>query len=257
MREWCIPDDSNVDVWRTVPQIQDVLVREVAAFEDRLVEMGYLNASGNERKLGAATSPSGLSVLVNQDDIGSPIDVNLTMNRDSPMEVSSPPTEEDKENVLVRSSLSEIAHSFLQTYSEHQRSKILRRARTILDSTDYHNSVQVGKFVPPPSETGTLEHLDEDPLDAFVFHQCSISITAQMTLELVRQTLDEAIQPEMSQELDALPPMLYRASREVLDLFRAVVPTLYASEIGSIPRMAAILHNDCVFLAHEASLLGK
>jgi hypothetical protein len=257
MRDWCIPDDSNVDAWRTVPQIQDVLVREVAAFEDRLVEMGYLNASRNERKFGAATSPSGLSVLVNQDDIGSPIDVNLTMNRESPMEVSSPPTEQDKENVLVRSSLSEIAHSFLQTYSEHQRSKILRRARTILDNTDYHNSVQVGKFVPPPSEPGTLEHLDEDPLDAFVFHQCSISITAQKTLELVRQTLDEAIQPEMSQELDALAPMLYRASREVLDLFRAVVPTLYASEIGSIPRMAAILHNDCVFLAHEASLLGK
>jgi hypothetical protein len=257
MRDWCIPDDSNVEVWRTVPKIQRVLVQEVSAFEDRLVEMGYLNARENVRKFGAASSPTGLSVLVNQDGIRSPIDVNLTVNRDSPMEVSSPPTEQDKENMFVRSSLSEIAHSFIQAYSENQRSKILRHGRTVLDSTDYHNSVQVGKFVPPPSEPGTLEHLDEDPLDAFVFHQCSISLTAQKTLQLVRQTLDEAVQPEMSQELDALPPMLYRASRELLDLFRAVVPTLYASEIGTIPRMAAIHHNDCVFLAHEASLLGE
>lgn len=257
MRKLCIPDESNVDVWRTIPKIQRVLIREVGAFEDRLVGMGYMNAKGVVQKFAAASSPSGLSVLVNQDDVGSPIDVNLTTNRDSPIEISSPPTNEGREGTAVRSSLSQIAKSFLQAYSENQRSKILRRCRSILDNTDYHNSIQVGKFVPPPSEPGTLEHLDEDPLNAFVFHRCSISTTAQKTLLLVRETLDEAIRPEMAQELDALPPMLYRASREVLDLFRAVIPTLYASEVESIPRMAAILHNDCVYLSHEASLLGK
>ena len=51
--------------------------------------------------------------------------------------------------------------------------------------------------------------------------------------------------------------MLYRTSRELLDLFRAIVPTLHATEVASIPRTAAVLHNDCVYLAHESMLLGE
>ena len=51
--------------------------------------------------------------------------------------------------------------------------------------------------------------------------------------------------------------MLYRAAREIMDLFRAIIPTRHASEIASIPRMAAVLHNDCVYFAHEAALLGE
>jgi centromere/kinetochore protein ZW10 len=257
MRKWCIPNESNLRVWRMITEIQGVLIKEVTSFEDKLIQMGFMNSIKEMHKFSGASSPSGLSVLVNQDEVGSPIDINMTMDNQSPIGVSSPPIEPNKRNKSVRSSMSEIAYAFLQAYSESQRSQILNNGRSILVNTDYHNAVQVGKFVPPTSEKGTLDHLNEDSLNAFAFQQCSISITAQKTLELVRQTLDEAIRPEMARELDALPPMLYRASREVFDLFRAMVPTLYAGEIGTIPRMAAILHNDCVFLAHEASLLGE
>ncbi|KAL7517866.1 hypothetical protein ACHAWX_002747 [Stephanocyclus meneghinianus] len=260
MRKWCIPLKSNPEVWKLIPRIQRVLMREVEAFERKMLELGFMNvgeAVVNKRSV-ETSSPSGLSVLLNEDDVASPMDANLTLNTKhcSPIEIVSPSAERSKSNNMVRSSLSELAHAFLQAYSENQRSQILNRGRSILLSTDYHNSVQVGTFVPPPAEPGTLEHLDDDPLNAFLFQQCSISTTAQNTLDLCRKTLDEAIRPEMGQELDALPPMLYRASRELLDLFRAMIPTLHASEIASIPRMAAILHNDCVFLAHEASLLG-
>jgi len=260
MRKWCIPEESNVEIWRMVPKIQCVLVREVAAFEDRLVELGYMDAKRTlSQKINAASSPSGLSVLVNQDEVGSPIDVDMTMDHESSADFSSPAIKDQTTscNNTIRSSLSEITNAFVQAYSESQRSQILNRGRSILVNTDYHNSIQVGKFIPPAAEPGTLEHLDEDPLNVFVFQLCSVSTTAQQTYQLVRQTLNEAIKPEMAKELDALPPMLYRASREVLDLFRAIIPTLYASEIESIPRMAAILHNDCVYLAHEASLLGS
>eukprot|EP00804_Cyclotella_cryptica_P018538 CCRYP_004375-RB/>CCRYP_004375-RB protein AED:0.00 eAED:0.00 QI:75/1/1/1/1/1/2/3447/879 len=258
MRKWCVPTESKPEVWRLIPRIQRVLRREVDAFERKMMELGFMTVGEVATSLVGTSSPSGLSVLVNEEAMASPVDANLTLNSHcSPIEKVSPSTERSKSNNMVRSSLSEIAHAFLQVYSENQRSQILNQGRSILLSTDYHNSVQVGTFVPPPAEPGTLEHLDDDPLNAFLFQQCSISTTAQKTLELCRQTLDEAIRPEMGKELDALPPMLYRASRELLDLFRAMIPTLYASEIGSIPRMAAILHNDCVYLAHEASLLGE
>ena len=132
----------------------------------------------------------------------------------------------------------------------------------------------MGTYVPEPSNAGTLASLDDDPLKVFAFHQCSISTTAQQILELCRNTLEDATNPQVVVASssangntvgggssvvadDALPPMLYRASRELLDLFRAIVPTMHASEIASLPRMCAVLHNDCVYMAHESSLLGE
>jgi centromere/kinetochore protein ZW10 len=78
-------------------------------------------------------------------------------------------------------------------------------------------------------------------------------------MELCRESLDDAANPEVASDYvdDALPPTLYRASRELMDLFRAIIPTAHAREIGTIPRVAAVLHNDCVYLAHECSLLGE
>ena len=90
----------------------------------------------------------------------------------------------DKSRNAVRSSLSKIAHSFVRAYSESQRSHILNLGRTLLVNTDYHNSVQVGMFAPPPSDEhlNTLGHLDGDPLSTFPFQRCSISTTAQKLL---------------------------------------------------------------------------
>jgi len=174
----------------------------------------------------------------------------------------------------ILSPLSQLAHSLRQAYVEDQRSHILNRGRSILLNTDYHNTVRVGTFVPddgdcPVDSSGKntpLASLDQDRMTAlFAFHQCSVSTTVQQIIDLCRETLDVAVSTSSSpspandareDNLDSLPPMLYRTSRELLDLFRAIVPTLHASEVSSIPRTAAVLHNDCVYLAHESSLLG-
>ncbi|KAL7465659.1 hypothetical protein ACHAXS_005977 [Conticribra weissflogii] len=264
MKELCVPADSSPHVWKMLPDIKSVLIKETEAFECHMVEMGFMegkNSSDSDfehrpwqdapKKL---SSPLGLNILVNEEAL-SPIHTNAT----TPSAATPTPTtfNAKNKNSSIHLPLSEMAHSLFQSYVEKQRSSILNTGRSILLSTDYHNSVQVGTPVPDPAELGTLESLDEDPLLAFVLHQCSISTTAQQILQLCRSTLDKATNNEVADILDELPPMLYRASREILDLFRAVIPTLYASEVASIPRMAAILHNDCVYLAHEVSLLGK
>jgi centromere/kinetochore protein ZW10 len=155
--------------------------------------------------------------------------------------------------------LSELAASLRQAYVEGQRSQVLIRGRSILLDTDYHNTVQVGTFVPEPSDPGTLASLDDDPLMTFALHRCSISTTAHRIMELCRETLDDSTNSNVASDVvdDALPPNLYRASRELLDLFRAIVPTMLGWEISNIPRVAAVLHNDCVYFAHECSLLGE
>ncbi|GKY99925.1 centromere/kinetochore protein zw10 [Mayamaea pseudoterrestris] len=49
---------------------------------------------------------------------------------------------------------------------------------------------------------------------------------------------------------------LYRTARELLDLFRAIIPSTHGYEIKNVPRTAAVFHNDCVFLAHHCLTLG-
>jgi len=163
----------------------------------------------------------------------------------------------DGTDATTISSLSKLAKSLCQTYVETQRCQIINTGRDILLNTDYHNTSRVGHIVKDPAEPGTLDSLNDDPQSAFLFNECSVSLVAQEILSLCRKTLDDASDHDAATTIDNLPPSLYRASREVLDLFRAIIPTRYGKEIASIPRFAAVLHNDCVYLAHEASFLGE
>ena len=227
MRRCCIPTARSPEVWQTLQKMECRIVVEVMAFEEKLVGMNMLNDSSK-------------SSTIDEYDT-SPI-----FNMQQPK---------------ILSPLSELVVSLRQAYTEGQRSQVLIRGRSILLETDYHNTVQVGIDVPEPSDPGTLAYIDDDPLKTFAFHKCSISITAQRIMELCRSTLDDATTPIVvgGSDLgvdDTFSPMLYRASRELLDLFRAIIPTVHAREVGSIPRIAAVLHNDCVYLAHESGLLG-
>ena len=163
----------------------------------------------------------------------------------------------DGMDATTLSPLSKLANSLCQAYVETQRCQIINAGRNILLNTDYHNTTCVGHRVKDPSEPGSLDSLNDDPRSAFLFQECSVSVVAQEILQLCRRTLDNASDEEAATTMDTLPPSLYRASREVLDLFRAIIPTRHGKEIASIPRLAAILHNDCVYLAHEASFLGE
>lgn len=155
------------------------------------------------------------------------------------------------------SPLSKLAKSLCQAYVENQRCQIINTARNILLNADYHNTSRVGHSVKDPAQPGSLDSLSDDPQSAFLFHECSVSVVAQEILSLCRKTLDDASDHDAATTIDTLPPSLYRASREVLDLFRAIIPTRYGKEIASIPRFAAVLHNDCAYLAHESSFLGE
>mmetsp|Transcript_14818 Transcript_14818/g.22892 ORF Transcript_14818/g.22892 Transcript_14818/m.22892 type:complete len:409 (+) Transcript_14818:2-1228(+) len=157
---------------------------------------------------------------------------------------------------ISTSPLSKLAKSLCLAYVENQRCQIINTGRNILLNTDYHNTSRVGHSVKDPAQPGTLESLSDEPQAAFLFHECSVSVVAQEILSLCRKTLDDASDHDAATTIDTLPPSLYRASREILDLFRAIIPTRYGKEIASIPRFAAVLHNDCTYLAHETSLLG-
>eukprot|EP00539_Tryblionella_compressa_P000977 CAMPEP_0178742426 /NCGR_PEP_ID=MMETSP0744-20121128/5672_1 /TAXON_ID=913974 /ORGANISM="Nitzschia punctata, Strain CCMP561" /LENGTH=298 /DNA_ID=CAMNT_0020395375 /DNA_START=247 /DNA_END=1143 /DNA_ORIENTATION=+ len=71
--------------------------------------------------------------------------------------------------------------------------------------------------------------------------------------------MDEAVEVTSTSPdsvLSLLRPTLYRTSREMLGLFRAIIPASHGKEVAHVPRTAAVLHNDAVFLAHHCLTLG-
>jgi hypothetical protein len=145
-------------------------------------------------------------------------------------------------------------HDFEKAYVDQRRCVLLNTARDILISNDYHNTVAVGV-----EENTSPKDLQEAALTVFQLSRCSISDTAHRLMTLIRQTMDEAVTvatvPEDS-SLSLLRPTLYRTAREMLSLFRAIIPSTHGREVAHVPRTAAVLHNDAVFLAHHCLTLG-
>lgn len=145
-------------------------------------------------------------------------------------------------------------HDFEKAYVDQRRCVLLNEARNILISNDYHNTVAVGV-----EENTSPKDLQEAALAVFHLSRCSISDTAHRLMALIRKTMDEAVDvaavPEDS-VLSLLRPTLYRTAREMLSLFRAIIPASHGREVAHVPRTAAVLHNDAVFLAHHCLTLG-
>lgn len=144
---------------------------------------------------------------------------------------------------------------FEKTYVEHRRCVRLNQARDILIGNDYHNTVVVGV-----EENPSPDDLQEAALAIFRLSRCSISDSANKLMTLVRQTMDEsvAVSTTVSQDssLAILRPTLYKTAREMFSLFSAIIPANHGREVANVPRTAAVLHNDSVFLAHHCLTLG-
>jgi hypothetical protein len=145
--------------------------------------------------------------------------------------------------------------NFEKKYVDHRRCILLNQARDILSNNDYHNTVIVGVEEDPLSKD-----LKEEAFDVFKLPKCSISDTANKMMALIRKTMDDAVAVPTSishnSVLSLLRPTLYRTAREMLSLFRAIIPSSHGREVASVPRTAAVLHNDAVFLAHHCLTLG-
>ena len=135
-------------------------------------------------------------------------------------------------------------------YVQHRRSQHLCKVRTLLQTADYHNSSLVGD-----EEDGQ----DKSP-PVFGLPRAAVSMTAQQVVAHVRACLDEAVSPVTSCDdpitSTDLPATLYQAARESLDLLRALLPVRYRHEIATVPRTAALWHNDCVYAAYQCQILG-
>jgi len=160
--------------------------------------------------------------------------------------------------------LSTCANSFMITFSQKIRTTILNEGRDLLLQSDYHKTIRVGVNVNDKKKCNRPSYwedinVEKDDMSVFLLHECAISTVASDLMNLCIKTMDTAVTIDFKCHKDLerlLPHMLYRSAHELLDVYRGVIPSMYGNEIATIPRTAAILHNDFVFFAHQMLGLG-
>lgn len=159
--------------------------------------------------------------------------------------------------------LEAFSSNFEQKYIDNRRCQVLNEARSLLLKNDYHKTVETGVDVYAKREKGEIVKELDNGMDIFELHQSSISDTAAKLMALCRRTMDEAVEhtaarsgADKDTSLALLVPALYRAARESLDLYRAIIPATLGHEISTVPRTAAVFHNDCVFFQYHCLWLG-
>ncbi|KAF4794228.1 Centromere/kinetochore protein zw10 like protein [Turdus rufiventris] len=80
---------------------------------------------------------------------------------------------------------------------------------------------------------------------------CRISSSVQQLVQLAYHTLLEAT---ASTDLCCL--QLFNCVRDVFQLFCEVVPTYHRENLQKLPQLAAIHHNNCMYIAHHLLTLG-
>ncbi|NXT10271.1 ZW10 protein, partial [Prunella fulvescens] len=80
---------------------------------------------------------------------------------------------------------------------------------------------------------------------------CRISCSVQQLLELAYHTLLEA-----TTSTDLCCVQLFDCVRNIFQLFCEVVPTYHRENLQKLPQLAAIHHNNCMYISHHLLTLG-
>ncbi|KAB1254775.1 Centromere/kinetochore protein zw10-like protein [Camelus dromedarius] len=121
-----------------------------------------------------------------------------------------------------------------------------------LPSPDEDDKLQVQKVsITQYDEVVNLE--PENSLDqhSFSLPTCRISESVKKLMELAYQTLLEA-----TTSSDQCAVQLFYSVRNIFHLFHDVVPTYHKENLQKLPQLAAIHHNNCMYIAHHLLTLG-
>ncbi|MBN3302540.1 ZW10 protein, partial [Amia calva] len=101
------------------------------------------------------------------------------------------------------------------------------------------------------SENSNLENENQLSPHTFRLPICRISESVQKLMDLALQTLSEAVSSTSQCAIQ-----LFYTVRNIFQLFYDVVPTYHKENLQKLPQLAAIHHNNCMFIAHHLLTLG-
>ena len=162
--------------------------------------------------------------------------------------------------------MSEYADNVNMHFVAQKSQDILVHARSIL-TKPIHDTITLAKVDPfsklaqilPNPAISQTDDFSDDSLGidikslSFAFPKCSISSSVQEFVNYLYEILGECSQSDNP----SASVQLFHSARNMVDLFCAVLPSYHSGEISEIPRVAAVQHNNCMYLAHHLITLGN
>lgn len=145
-------------------------------------------------------------------------------------------------------------------YSDLRRCEILKAARELVLS-DYHNTMlaagdaledELSSAGDVGDPRAALEQSGSFAMQKLKFDSCQTSLAACRVLKLIHDTMKQASSEGTSPQV---AHMLFQSARDCLDMFIAIVPMHFADVIDTVPRMGAVFFNDCLYIAHNCTLI--
>ncbi|XP_041352899.1 centromere/kinetochore protein zw10 homolog [Gigantopelta aegis] len=139
---------------------------------------------------------------------------------------------------------------------------IIEQARALMTS-EIHDTIALGEG----KQHGELPQLDSGPKskktalemccemelseETFKLPRCRISLTINKVMELAYETLHEATGSSVQCAIQ-----LFYAVRNMFEIFCSVFPIYHKHNLETLPQLAALHHNNCMFIAHHLMTLG-
>lgn len=143
--------------------------------------------------------------------------------------------------------LSNFAENVEVHFASRKKTEILANARNLLLQCD---------FAVPQEYTGrdAMCKNDEMAVDSsehvvdllFMSERCIVSKAASQLMKLVHQILQDICLSSTRVALE-----FYRAARDAILLYEAIVPVKLERQLEGINQVAVLMHNDCLYLSQE------
>ncbi|XP_044466366.1 centromere/kinetochore protein zw10 homolog isoform X1 [Mangifera indica] len=143
--------------------------------------------------------------------------------------------------------LSNFAQNVEVHFAYRKKTEILTKARNLLLQCDFAIPEGYTRESPGWNNDGVAEHFPKHLVDLlFLSERCVVSRAASQLVELVHQTLKDVClsSPRVALEF-------YRAARDAMLLYEAVIPVKLERQLDGINQVAALVHNDCLYLSQE------
>jgi len=147
-------------------------------------------------------------------------------------------------------------------FADLRRREILKTAREVVLS-DYHNTMMAmgdatEDELSSAGDIGDPRAALEVSVSSFAlqklkFDPCQTSLAACRLLKLINDVMRQAAAPSASPQV---AHVLFQSARDCLELFMAIVPMQFAHIIEHNARMGAVFYNDCLYIAHNCTLIS-
>ncbi|XP_019729135.1 centromere/kinetochore protein zw10 homolog [Hippocampus comes] len=145
-----------------------------------------------------------------------------------------------------------VAARKLMTSELHNTIKVTPESKLRLSKLPVPESCSLVKQEAPSEPAATpLENASQLSAWSMCLPACRVSESVQQLMELALNTLGEAIKSSAQ-----CASQLFFTVRNIFQLFYDVVPTYHKENLLKFPHLAAIQHNNCMYLAHHLLTLG-